>query len=308
MDKMKAFVRTDAQTMDVALIEVDVPSIDAKEVLVKVEAFGVGVHDRYFIPSGVAFPFTIGSEGAGVITKVGRNVTDYKVGDRVIMSSSLQDKGGCWAHYAAVSTNQLIHLPEGMPFTDGAALPVAGKTAIECMRTLDLTEGDTLFIAGASGAIGTLMIQLAKSKGIRVISSASQKNHAYMQSLGAEMTVDYKSPTWKNDVIESFPNGVDAALAIQRGTAQESIDIVKGGGKVITVSGDPIPSERGITVQQFPHLLDFQTAMQRLLDDITTEHVRVVIEHTYPFAEAIDALTKTETRHARGKLVVLGIE
>lgn len=304
MNKMKAFVRINPQSNYVSLTEVDIPHIDENEVLVKVQAFGVGIHDRYFIPKDAKYPYPIGIEGAGVIAKTGSNVKDLQIGNRVILSSSLQPKGGCWAEYVAVSTKMLIPFPNEMDVTQGAAIPVAGKTSLECMHALDLKKGDTLFIAGASGAIGTIVIQLAKRHGIRIIGSASIKNHKYMQSLGAEQTVDYTNPNWKKDVKRWMPDGVDAALAIQPGTGEDSMDVVKNGGKVITVSNDKLEPERNIIVQQFQHQLDMQQVIGDLVEDIVAGKVRIVIEKVYPFAQALKALEKTETRHARGKLVV----
>lgn len=303
---MKAFVRTSAQNKNVELAEVPIPEIDDQEILVNIKAFGVGIHDRYFIPGDVEFPFPIGSEAAGVITKIGSQITDSEIGDRVILSSLLLPKGGCWAEYVAVPSRMIIFLPDEIPFLQGAAIPIAGKTALEIMRALDLEEGDTLFAAGASGAIGTLIIQLASARGIRVAGSASPKNHEYMLSLGAETAVDYHDSDWQKEVKEWMPNGVDAALAIQPGTAKDSMEVVKTGGKVITVSGDSdsVSPERNITVRQFQHQLDLQKALKKIVEEITEGNIQLVIEDVYPFAQAIDALEKTETRHARGKSVV----
>lgn len=304
MEKMKAYVRINAKNDHVELKEVAIPEIDKDEVLVKVQAFGVGIHDRYFIPTNVRFPYPIGNEAAGIIMKKGNDVSGFQNGDRVILSSSMQQKGGCWAQYVAVSSKMLIPMPNGIDFTQGAAIPVAGKTAVESMRALDLKTGDTLFVAGASGAIGTLIIQLAKNQGIRVMGSASSKNHEHMLSLGAEKAVDYSNPDWKDHVKQWIPGGVDAALAIQLGTGEDSMDVVKDGGKVITVSGDKVESERNIIVKQFQHQLDIQHAIGMLVEDIAAGKIHPVIEHVYSFEKALDALKKTETRHARGKLVV----
>lgn len=301
---MKAFVRISPQSDRVELTEVAIPEIGENEVLVRVEAFGVGIHDRYFIPPNAKFPYPIGTEAAGIVTKTENGAKNLQIGDRVILTSSLQPKGGCWAEYVAVSSKMLIHMPDEMDFIHGAAIPITGKTALECMRALELKEGSTLFLAGASGAIGTLVIQLAKLQGIRVIGSASSKNHEYMRSLGAEKAVDYTSPDWKSEVRKWWPDGVDAALAIQPGTGEDSIDVVRNGGKVITVSGDKPEPKRDITVQQLQHQLGTQQAIGRLLEDIATGQIRIVIERVYPFEQAVEALEKTETRHARGKLVV----
>jgi NADPH:quinone reductase-like Zn-dependent oxidoreductase len=305
MEMMKAFVRTNAQNGTVEFTEVPIPEINELEVLVKVMAFGVGIHDRYFIPRNVGFPYTIGTEAAGVITKIGRNVTRFKVGDRVIFTSIFQPQGGCWAQYVAVPQQSLILMPDGMNFIEGAAISVAGKSALESMRALDLKEGDTLFVAGASGAIGTLIIQLARTQGIRVAGSASRKNHEYLLSLGAEMAVDYADTDWKKQVRQWMPDGVEAVLAIQPGTGIESLEVVKDGGKLITVSGDNnFKSERNITVEQFQHHQETQQALVKLVEDIAAGRILIVIEQVYPFEQAISALEKTETRHARGKLVV----
>jgi len=301
---MKAFVRAEAENNRVELMDIHIPTIDDNEVLVKVQAFGVGIHDRYFIPQNAAFPYTIGTEATGVIVKIGEQVKNCQIGDRVILSSSMQLKGGCWAEYVAVSSDKTIHMVDEMDFATGAALPVAGKTALESMHALNLKKGDSLFVAGASGAIGTLIIQLATNEGIHVIGSASRKNQAYMKSLGAKEAVDYSDPNWKTQVKIWTPGGVDAALAIQPGTGADSVDVVKSGGKVITVSGDKVEPERDITVGQFQHQLNMQKAIGELIQDIIADKVKIVIERIYPFEEAIKALEKTETRHARGKLVV----
>lgn len=306
---MKAYVRIDAVNQDVQLAEVPIPEIGADEVLVKVEAFGVGIHDRYFIPQGISFPYIIGSEGAGVITDCGNKIADFKNGDRVIFTTILQPQGGSWAEYAVAKQSNLIPLPDNLSFAQGAAVPIAGKTALECMRDLDLKKDDMLFIAGASGAIGTFVIQLASAKGIQVSASASERNHEYMKALGAQKTVDYHDPNWINQVKEWSKNsGVDAALAIQPGTGTESIKVVKDGGKLITVSGDSahVVPERQISIAQMGHNTDRQ-ALVDFVEAISKSEVKVVLENEYPFAEALEALQKTETRRARGKLIVKGL-
>lgn len=303
---MKAFLRTSATTQEVKQSEVPVPEVGPDEVLIKVEAFGVGIHDRYFIPQEIDFPYTIGSEGAGTIKKMDHPVQGFSVGDRIIFTTALQPQGGSWAEYTAAKQSSLISLSDDLTFVQGAAIPIAGKTALECMKSLDLKKGDTLFIAGASGAIGTFVIQLAAAEGIRVSGSASERNHEYMKSLGAEHTVDYGAPDWQQKVREWSKGGVTAALAIQPGTGQDSVKVVKDGGKLITVSGDSdqVPPERNMTIRQMAHTLFTQKEMIQLVQDIASGKIKLVIEKKYPFEEALNALEKTETRHARGKLVV----
>src|SRR5699024_955106 len=137
---------------------------------------------------------------------------------------------------------------------------------------------DDLFIAGASGAIGTFVIQLAATKGIHIAPSASEKNHNYTQAHGAEKTVDYDNPDWTNQVNKCNKNGVTAALAIHLGTGIDSIKVVKDGGKLITVSGDSdqVIPERNITIDQMGHHDDTKQKLVQLLRAISKGEIRVI--------------------------------
>lgn len=305
-NQMKAFVRVSAGNGEVQLQDVSLPTLQPDDVLLKVEAFGVGIHDRYFIPQDAVFPYVIGSEGAGTILEMGPQVRGFQKGDRVLFTTILQPQGGCWAPYAVAKGSALLALPAALSFVQGAAIPIAGKTALESLRELALQKGDRLFIAGASGAIGTLVIQLAAAQGILVSASASARNQAYMQLLGAEKTVDYADPAWMCQILEWSPSGVTAALAIQPGTGIEAIKVVKNGGRLITVSGDnaTVPPQRNIQIQQMGHEPETQQKLAVLVSAIANGTCQVVIEKEYPFEKALDALAKTETRRARGKLVV----
>lgn len=307
MESMKAFVRSEARSEVVTLADVPVPEMGDHEVLVQVRAFGVGIHDRYFIPPDARFPYVIGTEAAGVVIETGVGVEAYGPGNRVLLSSALNPKGGSWAEFIAVGEASLARMPNELDFQTAAGIPVAGKTAVESLHTLNLRRGDTLFVAGASGAIGTLVIQMAATRDIRVAGSASGRNHDYLLWLGAEKAVDYDTPNWQEQVRQWASPGVDAALAIQPGTGAQSQFVVREGGRVVTVSGDTFEPERDIQVEQFMHRADAHRDMAELLAAIADGSIQVVLERVYPFTEALAALEKTETRHAQGKLVVAGV-
>lgn len=306
MELMRAFVRTDASSDVVALADVPVPEVGEHEVLVGVRAFGVGIHDRYFIPPDARFPYVIGTEAAGAVIETGAGVATFAPGDRVMLSSALNSKGGSWAELVVVGEDSLTRLPDALDLQTAAGIPVAGKTAVESLHTLGLCEGETLFVAGASGAIGTLVIQMAATRGVRVVGSASAPNHDYLLSLGAEKAVDYNVSDWQEQIRGWAAGGVDAALAIQPSTGAQSQFVVREGGHLVTVSGDAFEPERDIRVEQFAHRADARGDMVELLNEIADGRIRVVLERIYPFTEAVAALEKTETRHARGKLVVAG--
>lgn len=303
---MRAFVLPTSQTTTVELARVPVPRIGPGELLVRVKAVGVGIHDSYFLPPGIAYPFPIGIEAAGVIEEIGSDVTDWQPGAHIAFVSAMQTKGGTWAEYAVVRRDALIvTIPHGLGFEQAAAVPVAGNTAVKTFHVLTgVPDGGTLFVAGASGAIGTFVIQLAKAKGWRVAASASQRNHEYLTSLGAVKVVDYHDETWTDEVLAWAPGGVDAAVAIQPNTTVDSVRVVKNGGTAVTISGDQVASTRGVTIEMPPHQVDVRDEMQTLMQQIADGDLRLTIEHIFPFADALQALSKVQTRHARGKTVL----
>ncbi|OFE15436.1 quinone oxidoreductase [Humibacillus sp. DSM 29435] len=301
---MKAFVLPYAGAELPQLAEVAPPATSADELLVRVKAVGVGIHDSYFLPGDATYPYPIGIEAAGVVETAGLAVTAHHPGDRVAFVSSMQPKGGTWAEFVAVRADSLIvSVPETMSFVEAAALPVAGNTVLRALRALGPAAG-SLFIAGGSGAIGTLAIQLAVRRGWRVAASASEGNRDYLRSLGAELAVDYRDPCWAAQVLRWMPGGVDAAIAVQPDTSTGSLGVVRDGGGLISISGDRLEPERGIVVQVVPHSADVGDELSRLMLDVAAGEVRVEIEQVLAFEDAGEALAKVATRHARGKIVL----
>lgn len=267
---------------------------------------GVGIHDSYFLPNDAKYPFPIGIEAAGVIEEIGSEVRGHRPEERIAFVSSMQPKGGTWAEYVAVKATSLIMpIPTGLGFVEAAAIPVAGNTALKALGTLATAPVDgSLFIAGGSGAIGTVAIQLARQRGWHVAASASKPNHDYMLSLGAHKIVDYGNPHWREQILEWMPNGVDAVLAVQPGTSAESLPVVKDGGTLVSISGDAHISERGIHMTGVPYQMDVLDDLVQLMEQIAAGEIHLELEQVYPFADALAALAKVQTRRARGKLVL----
>lgn len=303
---MKAFTTPGPGVQNLQAAQTPVPQIDADELLVRIHAIGVGIDDAYSVPEDAHYPYPIGMEAAGIIEQIGHTVTDHQVGQRIAFISSGQPKGGTWAEFAAVkSTSLIVPIPRNMDFNHAAAVPIAGNTVLKAFRALDvLPPGASLFIAGGSGAIGTFAIQLASRLGWRVVASSSAANHDYMHSLGAEKTVDYRDPSWPQQILDWMPGGVDAAMAIQPGTTANSLLVVKDQGSLVSVSGDPLDGDRGIRMHSIPSQQDECEALRLLMDEVASTVVHVELERVYPFDQAVDALEKVESRRARGKIVL----
>ena len=302
---MRAVVKANSKNDHFEFVELPIPKVDENQLLVKMKAIGVGIHDGYFFPPNPAYPYVIGIEGSGVIQKIGANVSHYKMGDKIAFISSMQAKGGTWAEFSVIEEDSLIvKLPSNLSFEEAAAIPVAANTVLKAFHSLNLPKGGSLFVAGGSGALGTLAIQIAHARGYIVTASASLKNHTYMSSLGANYTVDYNDKNW-NEVAKTFAhNGFDAALAIQPGTVLDCLPIVKNNGHIVAVSGDQVNSTRGITIHQIPYHIDVKTELDKLFEEIANKNIKIVIEKIFAFDEALMALSKTQTRHARGKIII----
>lgn len=306
VETMKAFVllHRDSSTVEPAVVPV--PRIEADELLVRVQAIGVGIHDSYFLPEDAQYPYPIGIEAAGIVEEVGRDVTGHAPGDRVSFVSAMQPHGGTWAELTAVKVGSMIvPIPQGLGFVEAAAVPVAGNTALKALHTLaDVPAGGSLFIAGGSGAIGTFAIQLARQRGLRVAASASAANHDYLHSIGVEKTVDYHDARWREEVLAWMPGGVSAVMAVQPGTTAESLPVLTDGGTLVSISGDPLVSERGAHLTGLPYQLDVRAELGELMAQIASGELHLELERVYPFDEALDALAKVQTRRARGKVVI----
>lgn len=303
---MLAYVTPDPAAGTIEAAELPIPEVGAGELLVRMRAIGVGIHDSYFLPSGAAFPFVIGIEGAGVVEQVGSDVTGHAVGDAIAFVSSMQPKGGTWAEYAVVDAGSLIiPVSDDLGFVRAAALPVIGNTVLRAFAAIgDLPEGAVIFVAGGSGAIGSLAVQLARRRGWRVAASASAANHDYLRSLGVEATFDYRDGTWTEQVRAWLPEGVHAALAVQPGTTGETVEVVRDGGCAITISGDSVTSERDVRVAMIDYAADVRDDLARLVADVASGELHLEVERVYPFADADEALARVQTRHVRGKLVI----
>lgn len=306
MQTMKAIVLPSPEASAPTLALVPVPSIGAEELLVRIKAVGVGIHDSYFLPRQLVFPFPIGIEASGVIEEVGAAATGYQVGDRIAFVSMMQPKGGVWAEFAAVRHDSMIlTVPERMSFEQAAAIPVAGNTTLRAFHALpNIPAGGSVFIAGASGAIGTFAVQLARKRGWEIAASASPRNHDHLTELGATLAVDYQQPDWPDEVLRHYPGGVDGAIAIQPDTTASSMRVVKRGGTVVTVSVDQISPAHGVTVAGLAYDADVLGELRALIDDIVAGDIKLVIEQVYSFEDALTALAKVQTRRARGKVVL----
>src|SRR5262249_12347135 len=181
----------------IELHTVPVPEPGPNQVLIAVYAAGLGIWDAK-IREGVwaeedtTFPLVLGSDGAGVVAAKGSRVRRFEVGDRVYGYEYQNPKGGFHAEYVAIDAPHAATIPRRLDFLHAGALSVTGLTALLGIDDhLGVRKGETVLVVGASGAVGTLAVQLARRRGARVIGTASGRDAAALvKRLGATAVID----------------------------------------------------------------------------------------------------------------------
>jgi NADPH:quinone reductase len=244
--------------------ELPMPELDANEILVRVQAAGVGVWDPIEREGGFAkqfnmspkFPIILGSDGAGPVEAVGEKVSRFKKGDRVYGISFMSPKGGFYAEHVVLKETNAARIPGKLSATQAGAMAVDVVTAFSGLEsTLHLKSGESVLIFGASGGIGHIAVQLAKRMGARVLAVASgQDGVALAKRLGADKVIEGHSEDIVAAARAFAPKGVDAALLTAGGTsAEKCLAMLRSGARVAYPHGVELPQRDrpGITVQVY---------------------------------------------------------
>lgn len=218
-----------------------VPSIGPHDILVRVVAASVNPVDwkiregylKEMIP--YSFPLTLGWDVSGVVEAVGAAASRFKVGDAVFSRPDIK-RNGTYAEFVAIHEDEVAHKPKTISHAEAATLPLAGITAWEVLVTAaKLTGGQRVLIHAGSGGVGSLAIQLAKSRGAYVIATTSDRNVALVKSLGADEAIDYRAQPFEQAV-----KGVDVVFDTVGGKVQEaSWSVLKPGGILVSIVGRP---------------------------------------------------------------------
>ena len=234
------------ETLKVQTVPTPEPGDD--EILIHVEAAGVGAWDPFEREGGFVevlgrepqFPYVLGTDGAGTVAAVGREVKEFKEGDRVYAAELANPKGGFYAQYAVVKADNVAIIPSGLTMEQAAVLGTDGLTALTGLDdVLGLEPEESVMILGASGGIGHLAVQLAKRLGARVFAVASGPDGVrFVKQLGADAAADGRGENVFQAAREFAPDGIDAALVTAGGEATDrALSAIRNGGRVAYPNG-----------------------------------------------------------------------
>ncbi len=299
----------------ITLHTLPVPEIDPDEILIRVESAGVGVWDPFEREGGFArvtgtepkFPYILGSDAAGTVLERGDTVRGFRAGDRVYAFTLGNPKGGSYAEYLAVKTDNASPIPANVPTDQAGAMPWDALTGLQGLDdTLGLSEGESLLIFGASGGIGHLAVQLAKRMGARVFAVASGDDGVELvKSLGADAVVNGHRDDVAAAAREFAPEGLDAALLTAGGeAADQALTALHEGGRVAYPNGvEPEPQERpGLVIRSYDGMPDPE-AIEKLNRLIESGPFTVHLAQVFPLDRAADAHRALDT-HYVGKLAL----
>ena len=310
-----------------ALTRVPTPTLQPGEVLVAVRAASVNARDWHIMRgeprlARLLDPTTFalrrprvpvrGTDFAGVVEAVGADVTGWHPGDRVFGEAH-----GTFAGHVAAPVNRLAGIPDSVTFDQAAAVPLAGTTALECLRAADPAPGQSVLVNGASGGVGTFTIQLAKHMGLSVTAVCSSRNVDQARRLGADQVVDY--------TVEDFCRAgrrYDVVIDLVGNRRLRDLARTVAPGGALVLSGGGVPGDgrnvgplgllvraqvyrRLARLRLFLPLAAPETAvLQHLGDLVASGRVRPVVDRSFPLEHTAEAIRYVETEHASGKVVV----
>jgi NADPH:quinone reductase-like Zn-dependent oxidoreductase len=300
-----------------ALMHLPVPEPGPGETLVRLFAAGLNPMD-WKIADGMlkdavpySFPLILGVDGAGVVDDAGPDAR-FRPGEQVFGRFFGVPRGlGTYAEYAiATPDDAVVPIPEGMLYTEAAALPTAGMTALTLVEEAGIEEGGEadVLVVGATGGVGQPTVRLAAARGAGVLATARPDMAERMSELGAAEILDPGLGDLNEQVRDVRPEGVDAVIDLvgDRHAAERTAGLLRSGGVYVStvwgVNPDALDSQdvRGVNLDYTPtpELLD------RVVELVTGGTMEITIEAEVPLEEAPDAVARSRSGGARGKTVI----
>ena len=246
------------------------------------------------------FPSGQGADFAGEISETGPGIAGTAVGDAVVGWS---DERSSQAEYVVVPGDHIVPKPAEVPWEAAGALFVAGTTSYAAARAVGASAGETVVVAAAAGGVGSILVQLLRARGVHVVGIASERNHPWLESVGA-VPVAYGDGL-ADRVRAAAPRGIDAfvdlygpdyvRLALELGVARDRID---------TVISFEAAQQEGIKAEGMAAASTAEV-LGELVGLVADGSITVPIARTYPLEQVREAYTELERHHTSGKIVLI---
>lgn len=329
---MKAMIIEKYGKVSLKLADMPVPDIGKKDVLVEIVAASINPVDFKIRDGKVRMllkykmPLILGNDFSGIVKQVGKDVTKFKVGDQ-IYGRAMKDRIGSFAEYISIDENAIAIKPKNLSFEEAASIPLVGLTSYQALHDiLKMSPGQKVLIQAGAGGVGNFAIQLAKTMGVYVATTASKAGYELVKSLGADQIIDYKSESFE-EVLKDYDGVFDT---IGGETLEKAFNMLKPGGQVVSVSG--LPNARfgkeygsGFLKTNLFRLLTLKISklekqhnatytflfmkpsgeqLKIITELIEFGKIRPVIDRVFPFEEAQKALEYSEAGRAKGKVIL----
>ena len=297
------------------IVDLPTPEAGDGEVLVRIHAAGVNPVDwkiregrlKDLFPH--VFPLILGWDMAGVVEAVGHSARRFAPGDEIYAYARRPvAQKGTYAEYIALPESYVTRKPANLSMSEAASIPLTALTAYQALFDAGrLIEGQSVFILGASGGVGSGAVQLAAVKGCRVIALASSRNHDYLKSLGAEAVIDYERGDFTQSLGEVMPNGVDLVFDCHGGDTLERGQLcARVGGSLVSIT--EMVDEESLKQRDVRFAFTFVEPNVPQLDHIRelieSGRFRANVTQTFTLDQVAKAHENIESGHTRGKIVL----
>ena len=284
-----------------------IPEPSEGEVLVKIFAAGVNpldwkIREGYYaeiIPQ--TFPLTLGWDFAGEITSLGKNVSNWSIGDAVYGRPEFS-KNGTYADYIVVSADEIAAKPKTLSWQESATVPLVTLTAWQALKDIgNVKQGDRVLIHAGSGGVGIAAIQIAKHAGATVYTTSTHQNAGFLKDLGVDEVIDYIQEDYSK--LENLDIVLDTIGGEVLG---KSWTTLKKGGNLISIVEAP---DEELAVKHEVHAsfcfgqANFEQ-LSKISNFIDSGNLKVVLANIFQLEEIAKAHEKSESGHTRGKIVI----
>jgi NADPH2:quinone reductase len=258
--------------------------------------------------AGIDLPHVPGYDVAGVVDQVGEEVNVFSIGDRVMAMTPFPRGGGGYAEFVVLDAELVAQLPEDVPLVDAAAVPLAAGTALDLLERIDVAPASWVLVHGASGGVGTFLVQLAASRDLRVIAAGNERFHDLLRDLGAVACIDYRDANVADAAMEIAGGPVDAIVDLVGGSSlRRSLGAVRPHGQLGAIATPELDLDAVLDANLTFHgvlITDSGERVRALAGLMGAGSIRPVIAEVLPLEGVARAHSLLETGHNGGKIVL----